>query len=83
MVLVINIMNNTVESTVDFAGGNEFPFHQGASAKAAPIFYMRLVGPPSLNRKDRRHPRSGVQYAIQIVNEKFLFSWGWGRVEGV
>ena len=61
MVLVINIMNDTVESTVDFAEGNEFPFHQGASAKAVPIFYMRLVGPPSLNRNDRRHPRPAVQ----------------------
>ena len=70
MVLVINIVNNTVESTVDFAEGNEFPFHQGASAKAAPIFYMRLVGPPSLNRNDRRHPRPRVQDGLAMLSSQ-------------
>ena len=76
-------MNNTVESTVNSARGNEFPFHHGASAKAVPIFYIRIVGPPRLNRNDTRHPRSGVQYAIQIVNEKFYFRGGGEGLRGV
>ena len=70
MVLVIEIMDNSVESTVNFARSNEFPFHQGASAKAASIFYMRLVGPPSLNRNDRRHPRSGVQDGLAMLSSQ-------------
>ena len=42
MVLIINInMNKSVESPVDFERCYEIPFHLGAIAKAAPIFYMR------------------------------------------
>ena len=54
MVFVIKITNKSVESTVNFTRCNEFPFHQGASAKSAPIFYMRWVGPPCLNWNGKR-----------------------------